>query len=163
MVYGPLDHHVDDMAKLNTSSADIYRLFNGSEKQVPDTSFWAFADVRDRKNPRLFRVYSSLCRLTFFKVAEAHVQAFERPEAAGQRYLIANSSYSYQKIVDIIRDKFPELQEKTPKGDAGAQLPPVYRLDTSKATKELGMVFRPLEETIVDTVTSLIAIQKSIS
>ncbi|CAG9992129.1 unnamed protein product [Clonostachys byssicola] len=143
MVYGPLDHHVDDMAKLNTSSADIYRLFNGSEKQVPDTSFWAFADVRD--------------------LAEAHVQAFEKPEAAGQRYLIANSSYSYQKIVDIIRDKFPELQEKTPKGDAGSQLPPVYQLDTSKAIRELGMVFRPLEETIVDTVTSLIAIQKSIS
>jgi hypothetical protein len=60
MVYGPLDHHVNDMAKLNTSSADIYRLFNGSEKQVPDTSFWAFADVRDRKDPCAFRLLSSL-------------------------------------------------------------------------------------------------------
>jgi hypothetical protein len=48
MVYGPADQHVEDATKLNTSSADIYRLIDGSEKEVPDTSFWAFADVRDR-------------------------------------------------------------------------------------------------------------------
>ncbi|VUC27277.1 unnamed protein product [Clonostachys rosea] len=134
MVYGPVDQHVEDATKLNTSAADIYRLIDGSEKEVPDTSFWAFADVRD--------------------LAEAHVRAFERPEAAGQRYLITSSAYSYQNIVDIIREKFPELREKTPKGDTGAPLPPVYRLDTSKAAKELGMTFRTLEETIVDTVSS---------
>ncbi len=49
MVYGPVVHHVNDVKSLNTSSGDIYRLINGSEKEVPDTSFWAFADVRDRK------------------------------------------------------------------------------------------------------------------
>lgn len=55
MVYGPISHHVSDMSKLNTSSADIYRLINGSETTVPDTSFWAFADVHDGKYcPLLF-------------------------------------------------------------------------------------------------------------
>jgi hypothetical protein len=49
MVYGPVLHRVSDVKSLNTSSADIYRLINGSEKEVPDTSFWAFADVRDGK------------------------------------------------------------------------------------------------------------------
>lgn len=47
MVYGPIIHNVSSMESLNTSSADIYRLINGSEKEVPDTAFWAFADVRD--------------------------------------------------------------------------------------------------------------------
>jgi hypothetical protein len=50
MVYGPVLHHVNDVRALNTSSGDIYRLINGSEKTVPDTSFWAFADVRDGKS-----------------------------------------------------------------------------------------------------------------
>lgn len=49
MVYGPIAHSVSNMNALNTSAGDFYRLINGSEKHVPDTSFWAFADVRDRK------------------------------------------------------------------------------------------------------------------
>jgi len=51
LVYGPVIHHVRDVSSLNTSSRDIYRLIDGSEKEVPDTSFWAFADVRDGKFP----------------------------------------------------------------------------------------------------------------
>lgn len=47
MVYGPVAHAVSGINALNTSAGDIYRLMNGSEKAVPDTSFWAFADVRD--------------------------------------------------------------------------------------------------------------------
>lgn len=41
MVYGPAAHSIDSLDKLNTSSADIYRLMNGSEKTVPDTNFFA--------------------------------------------------------------------------------------------------------------------------
>lgn len=50
MVYGPARHHVNNVKSLNTSLADIYRLMNGSENTVPDTAFWSFADVRDRKS-----------------------------------------------------------------------------------------------------------------
>jgi hypothetical protein len=49
MVYGPIAHHVESIKSLNTSSVDIYRLFNGSEKEIPPTGFWAYADVRDGK------------------------------------------------------------------------------------------------------------------
>ncbi|KAI5456165.1 hypothetical protein BGZ63DRAFT_367555 [Mariannaea sp. PMI_226] len=139
MVYGPVAHRVDNVKLLNTSSADIYRLFNGSEKEVPDTGFHAFADVRD--------------------VAEAHLLAFEKPEAAGQRYLIATGQYTYQRICDIIREKFPELRGSTPKGDTGAPYPHSYRLDTFKAARQLGMKFIPLEETIAGTVESILKLQ----
>ncbi|KAL7953995.1 hypothetical protein V8C34DRAFT_317660 [Trichoderma compactum] len=128
MVYGPIVHSVSDVKSLNTSSGDINRLIDGSEKHVPDTSFHAFADVRD--------------------LAEAHVLAFEKPEAAGQRYLVANSAYSYQQTCDIIWEKFPEQKELTPKGNTGAPLPPAYRLDTTKA------------ETIVDMVNSLLKLRQ---
>jgi len=50
MVYGPLLQGFKSMGKLNTSSADIYRLYNGSLKEVPDTAFWAYVDVRDRES-----------------------------------------------------------------------------------------------------------------
>ncbi|KAK4085970.1 hypothetical protein Purlil1_9711 [Purpureocillium lilacinum] len=107
-----------------------------NRKEVPDTSFWALADVQD--------------------VAEAHVRALEESAAAGQRYLIANSAYSYQQVCDIIRENFPQFHNLTPKGTPGARLPPVYKLDTSKAVHQLGMSFRPLEQTIVDTVETFL-------
>ncbi|KAJ6437348.1 LOW QUALITY PROTEIN: lea domain-containing protein [Purpureocillium lavendulum] len=130
MVYGPVIHHVKNVKSLNTSSEDIYRLIDGSTKEVPDTSFWAYTDVRD--------------------LAEAHVLAFEKPEAAWQRYLIANASYSFQQVCDVIRDKFPQFRDVTPKGNTGAPLPPIYKLDTTKAVQQLGMKFRPLEDTVVN-------------
>lgn len=49
MIYGPMLGEVPNMSKLNTSSADIYRLFNGSLKEMPDTDFYAYIDVRDSK------------------------------------------------------------------------------------------------------------------
>lgn len=39
MVYGPITHAVSGVNALNTSAGDIYRLINGSERAVPDTSF----------------------------------------------------------------------------------------------------------------------------
>ena len=49
MVYGPVIRHVGDPKSLNTSAADIYRLIDGSQSEVPPTTVWAFADVRDGK------------------------------------------------------------------------------------------------------------------
>ena len=44
MIYGPNAHAVTNLDHLNTSSADIYRLINGSEKEVPPTNFFAWVD-----------------------------------------------------------------------------------------------------------------------
>ena len=45
---------------------------------------------------------------------------------------------------------------------ANQPLPDVYKLDTLKAAKELGMTYRTMEETLVDTVTSLRELEKSL-
>ena len=142
MIYGPNAHSVSDVSRLNTSLADIYRLMNGSEKEVPPTSFYAFADVRD--------------------VAKAHRLAYELPEAAGQRYFITSGKYSYQMVCDIIRENFPEVRDRVPVGKPGSGLgQEVYKVDNSKAKKELGMTFRSLEETIIDTAKSLLELEKA--
>ncbi|KXJ88192.1 hypothetical protein Micbo1qcDRAFT_138545 [Microdochium bolleyi] len=142
VVYGPIKHHVGSGKSLNTSSADILRLFDGSEKTVPETSFWGSVDVRD--------------------LAEAHVRAFETPAAAGQRYIVASpGNFMYQSAVDIIRAEFPELRDTTPQGQTGAPIPPVYAIDAGKAARELGLKaedYTPLRTTIVDAVKGLRAI-----
>ncbi|KAH9832389.1 nad dependent epimerase [Teratosphaeria destructans] len=140
LIYGPIIHHVSDISKLNSSSVDIYRFVNGSTKEVPSTDFPAFVDVRD--------------------VAQAHIKAYEKPEAANQRYFTTGGNFTYQEVVDIIHEHFPELKEKTPVGEAGEKGPKVFKVDTSKAQKELGIKFRGLEEVIVDTVRGLLKLEE---
>ena len=113
---------------------------NGSEKDVPQTQFFAFVDVRD--------------------VGEAHARAYETPEAAGQRYFCTAGGYTYQQICDIIRRDFPEKREVVPEGKPGAPYPDVYRLDNSKIKKELAMNFRDLRTTIDDQVKEFIELEK---
>ena len=142
MIYGPNAHSVSDLSHLNTSSADIYRLMNGSSKEVPPTSFYAFADVRD--------------------VGRAHRLACEKLVAAGQRYLTTSGNYSYQMICDIIRENFPEIKDRVPVGKPGSGLgQEVYKVDNSKAKNELDMTFRSLEETIIDTARNLLELEKA--
>lgn len=142
MVYGPAAHSIASFDKLNTSSADIYRLINGSEKTVPDTSFLAFVDVRD--------------------VGEAHLKAYESEQAAGQRYLVTGGNFTYQQVCDIIRKDFPHKKALTPEGTPGAPLPPCYALDNSRATNELGIQFRSLQDTIHDQVKEFVELEKRI-
>jgi nucleoside-diphosphate-sugar epimerase len=139
MVYGPIAH-TTDLKHLNTSSADIYRLIDGSEKDVPDTGIPAWVDVRD--------------------LAEVHVLAYEKPEAAGQRYFTVSGRYTYQQICDTIRMQFPEKRALVPEGTPGAKGPDVYQVDNSKVRKELGINFRSLETSIRDQVEAFIELEK---
>jgi len=140
MVYGPVEHVVDSMDKLNTSSADIYRLMNGSEKTVPETSFLAFVDVRE--------------------VAEAHLRAYESEKAANQRYFCTAGNFTYQQCCDIIRAEVPEAKDKTPEGDPNAPFPAVYHVNNEKIQRDLGIHFRSLKETITDTARNLLQQEK---
>jgi nucleoside-diphosphate-sugar epimerase len=144
MVYGPASHSVSSLDNMNTSSADIYRLINGSEKTVPQTQFFGFVDVRD--------------------VGEAHARAYESAEAAGQRYFTTGGGYTYQQICDIIRREFPEKRELCPKGNEGdaSPYPDVYAVSNEKISRELGMKFRNLEETIRDQVREFIELEKKL-
>ena len=143
MVYGPTLQSISDLAKLNTSSADIYRLMNGSQKEIPPTPFKAYVDVRD--------------------VATAHRLAYEKSEAANERYIIASDNFNFQQVCDIIRKDYPTLKPKVPEGVPGRPLEAMWKIDNSKAQKELGMtLFRRLEVIVYDTVFTLAALERAL-
>jgi nucleoside-diphosphate-sugar epimerase len=148
VIYGPNLHHVESMDKLNKSSAEIWAFINGNEMdKVPHTPAPAFADVRD--------------------VALAHLRAYERAEAGGERFFVTGGTFLNQMTCDIIRKNFPHLKERTPKGNEGAgdvaiSNGEVFSVDTSKARQVLGMQFRGLEETVKDSVESLLELKKKL-
>ncbi|RAH84652.1 NAD(P)-binding protein [Aspergillus japonicus CBS 114.51] len=121
--------------RLNESAETIWNLVNGSRAEVPQNDFMAFANVHD--------------------VAEAHYQAYTRPEAGGERFLVAGGRFLYQEACEIIRKRFPDLKDKVPYREGGA-LDETYVADGSKAEKVLGLRYRNLEDTLVETVDDLL-------
>ena len=137
MIYGPLEHEAS-LDHLNTSSADIYRLMNGSQKEPGPTAFPAFADVRD--------------------VGEAHVRAYESPH--GSRYLITSGNFQYPDVCEIIKKALPAYASKVPDPSSTAKIE-TFKVNNERARKVLGMDFTPLDQTISDTAKSLAKLQEA--
>lgn len=139
-IFGPLLNTPSSMSKLNESAEVIYRLFNGSITEVPATDFAAFADVRD--------------------VAQAHLQGFEKPEAANQRFLVAGGQFGYQASADIIRKNVPELKNRVLEGKPGSGAEEkTYIANGSKAERVLGLKYHSLETSITDLASNLVALE----
>ncbi|KAF5003681.1 hypothetical protein FDECE_9791 [Fusarium decemcellulare] len=133
-VFGPHVGGVSDLQRLNESSAALYRLLGA--KEVPAIDFAGFADVR--------------------VVATAHLEAFERPEAGGQRFLVGQP-FNYQNAVDAIRQDFPELRSRIPKGTpGGGKTAEVYKPNGQKAERVLGIKYLPLDECLKDCFVELL-------
>ena len=145
------------VAGLNTSNQIFVDLLKGTYPGIVGLT-WGFVDVRD--------------------VAAAHIRAMDTPAASG-RYICAGEAASMRTVVGLLRRhgwsqgyKLPAMGLDNPAGDVivrlGSYLQPsgvgsylrthvgrVPRYDTSKIRRELGMTFRPLEQTIVETMTDL--------
>lgn len=143
MVFGPVVHHLASLESINTSNERFVSLLQGKWKTdsnvLPDTGAYLWVDVRD--------------------VAAAHVDAFEKPELAGTRLFTTAGYYSNRDILAIVRKQFPELQDRLPAEDVpGGGLPPsdkLFKFDNSATTKALGVQWRSLESTVVETVKSV--------
>lgn len=104
-------------------------------------TLWAWADVRD--------------------VADTHVAALmaDKKEAGVEdRYFAAAGTYDYNEICKIIERRFPELVREggTPHSTDPNETPYHYKIENKKVKNELGIKMRDLEESIVDTVKSLL-------
>lgn len=141
LVYGPNENLVGSTRSLKTSSVNLHQLFNGLITEVPQNIFSALVVVRDLVN--------------------AHLLAYESVTASNQRYLVFATSFNYQKFVNIIGGNLPELRETTPEGDPNGSLPEVFNLDNTKSVKELGITYRSLEMTVIDSVRRLKEIENS--
>ena len=142
---------------LNTSNQVFVDLLKGTYPGIVGLT-WGFVDVRD--------------------VAAAHIRAMDTPSASG-RYICAGETASMRTVVGVLKKhgwgdgyKLPAMGLDNPAGDVIVKLGSylqskgvgsylrthvgrVPRYDTGKIRRELGMQFRPLEETIVDTMTDL--------
>jgi nucleoside-diphosphate-sugar epimerase len=125
---------------LNTSNQRIRDFIQGHFKDdmPPVAGSFLWTDVRD--------------------LALAHVRAVEVPEAGGNRFLVTAGHYSSKMIVDAIRQTHPELSAMLPESDSDDLPKDVYGYDNSKARRILGLTFRPLEDCIGETVTSLLGL-----
>jgi nucleoside-diphosphate-sugar epimerase len=141
LVLGPVAPYLNSLDDINTSNARIRNMIQGQHKgKLPSSlGVYLWADVRD--------------------VALAHVKAVEVPEAGGKRFLIAGDSYvSNADIAAAIVAKFPELANKLPEKLESDLPKDVYGFDNSASKKVLKLDYRKLDETVVDTVKSLLEV-----
>jgi dihydroflavonol-4-reductase len=144
-------------AGINTSNQLFVDLLKGLYPGVMNLT-WGFVDVRD--------------------VAEAHVRAAENSAAKG-RYITAGDAIAMRAVVELLEkkgwgkgNKLPKLAMDCALGDFAVQLSSylqpkgvgsylrtyvgrVPRYDTSKVKRELGLSFRPVETSILDTLEDL--------
>lgn len=139
-------------------STDIFiNLAKGVYPAIPALT-WGCVDVRD--------------------VAEAHVRAMETPAASG-RYLCAHENLSARQMVEFMREfgvrgRLPALgmdgaagtailrllSQFQPKGLGSfmrSHLGRVPAFDNSKIRRQLGLEFRPVRSTVMDTLEDLSA------
>ncbi|KAB8303675.1 hypothetical protein EYC80_005065 [Monilinia laxa] len=142
LVLGPIVHYLNSLDALNTSNQRIRDLLQGKWKdELPDTGIFLWVDVRD--------------------LALAHIRAIEMPDAADKRFFVTEGYFSNREIAEIVRRNFPEYAKELPGEDVKGGGQPeggVYKFDNSRAVDVLGLKFRGLEESVVDTVKSLKAV-----
>jgi nucleoside-diphosphate-sugar epimerase len=104
----------------------------------PTAPVFTFVDVRD--------------------VADAHVAAMQLPEAGGKRFYVVGEHFSNKRVADVIRNEFPELADRLPPQEKTIDDLPenVYGFDVSRSKEVLGLKYRSLEESVKDTVRSIL-------
>lgn len=141
LVLGPIVHYLNSLDALNTSNQRIRDTMLGKYKdEIPETGIYIWIDVRD--------------------LAEAHVLAMEKEDAANKRFFITSGYFNNRKIADVVAQNFPEYKDKAPSASTPGGKDPeagLYKVDIGP-TKDLGIKWRSFEESIVDTVKSLKAV-----
>jgi nucleoside-diphosphate-sugar epimerase len=93
-------------------------------------------------------------------VAEAHVAAFEKPDAANKRFFTVAGFFNNRQIADIIAKHFPEYKDvpsaSTPGGDypEGGIEKGLYSYNNKRSIDVLGIKYKSFEDSIVDSVKS---------
>lgn len=141
MVYGPIVHPLDSLDNMNTSNQRILAAVQGKFKdEIPISGVHFWVDVRD--------------------VAEAHVAAMEKPEAANKRFFVIAGYFSNKEMCQIIKKNFPEFKDlpsdSTPGGDYPEGTPDkgLYKFNNKRSIDVLGLKYKTFEQSIVDTVKS---------
>jgi nucleoside-diphosphate-sugar epimerase len=131
---------LNSLEGIDTSNIRFRDLLTGASKEkLPPSGNHLWVDVRD--------------------IALAHVLAIEKEDAASKRFFITNGNFCNREIVDILKEEFPQYQDRLPTGEA---LRPgdwpeagVHGWNNTQSLEVLGVTYRPFKESVVDTVKSL--------
>ncbi|KAL2788889.1 hypothetical protein BJX66DRAFT_339823 [Aspergillus keveii] len=137
--WGAYKQHVPSPAKMNATNSDLARLMDGVESTLPPTIMPWMTDIDE--------------------VAQTHVNALYNPSASG-RYIIANSPYDFQQVVDLMHVHLAdsECTGRVPRGKPGARaIGEHFVLDNRRSREELGVVYRPWGQSVIDFCTQYAA------
>ncbi|RVX70233.1 hypothetical protein B0A52_05566 [Exophiala mesophila] len=138
-VLGPVISHLSSLDSLNTSNQVIRDLIQGKFKhKIPPNATFTWVDVRD--------------------LALCHVLALEKDLAANERFLVTAGYFCNAELVDIVRKHYDQSRDQLPsEGSDGGEYPEggIYKVDNSKVVKIMGVSWRKLSDTVMDTVKSL--------
>lgn len=141
--FGPVPRHLPGLGAVNVSNGRIRDLVAGAwadrARPLPPTGpVPTFVDVRD--------------------VALAHVRALTAPAAGGERFYVVAGYFSNQRLAAAARRAFGrELAGRLPPEDAEDDFPArVFGFDNAKSRRLLGLEYRGLDESVRDTVASLL-------
>ena len=140
MVLGPVVHPIARVASLNESNIEMWDAITGPGEEILMPDGPAQVDVRD--------------------FAVACVEALMREEVGNRRYTIAAPGvFTFQMAADIARRKLEWAKDVVKKGKEGEPVPNVFTVDGTQVTKDLGVIFTPVEETVIDTLNQIREIQ----
>ena len=136
LVIGPVVHYFNDLDAINTSNQRTLNMMRGKMHDgLAPTGVFIWVDVRD--------------------VADAHVFALEKDEAANKRFFCTAGYFSNAEIAQIVKEEFPEYAKGLPEKLESDRVNDVYGYDNSRSREVLGLKYRPLKGAITDLVRSL--------
>lgn len=123
-----------------------------------------------RSMPRYPRLHQGIVDVR--DVAKAHIEAMERPDAAGERYIVCSETLWFAEVGAILREAYPD--RKLPRGElptwlvrlmarSNANLKPLLPnlnrqrvYDNRKARERLGIDFIPAREALLASAESAV-------
>ncbi|KAE8342112.1 hypothetical protein BDV24DRAFT_162668 [Aspergillus arachidicola] len=79
-------------------------------------------------------------------------------KATGQRFLAAAGPYSNHQIAESSEENFPEVASRLHEQVAVPSTGLRFMVDTSPMKKILGISFRPLQDSVIETVSSVLEV-----
>ncbi|KAI5966443.1 uncharacterized protein KGF55_000752 [Candida pseudojiufengensis] len=142
MIFGPQAFPIGDRKELNTSSEVINKILKLQSCSKLPPGEGLFIDVRD--------------------VCKSIIDGFEKENTKDKRLLLYSGSYNTQKILNIIRDNFPEVSLMLPVGkpENGDKEDPTIKFWSNEETRKiLGFEFIDLEKSVEDSVEQILEVK----
>ncbi|KAK6464932.1 protein induced by osmotic stress [Scheffersomyces coipomensis] len=135
-VFGPQNYHNGEK-ELNASAQMVGNILKLKPDDALPQLTGTFIDVRD--------------------VAKAHILAFETEKAQGKRFVLSNSRFDAEELVEVITKNIPELKQKLPAAKStGDRATGRSLLDDSNARSILAIDYISLEQSVTESIKQIL-------